>query len=32
MLLISDTIDELLIMMKSYKALTVKKWISKDEV
>ena len=32
MLLISDTIDELLEMMKNYKAPTVGKWISKDEV
>ncbi len=32
MLLISDTIDELLEMMKSYTAPTVEKWISKDEV
>jgi predicted Rossmann-fold nucleotide-binding protein len=31
MLLISDTIDELLEMMKNYKA-PVEKWISKDEV
>ncbi|WP_426276523.1 TIGR00730 family Rossman fold protein [Chryseobacterium sp. S-02] len=32
MLLISDTIDELLEMMKNYKAPTIGKWISKDEV
>lgn len=32
MLLISDTIDELLVMMKSYKAPTVEKWISEDEI
>lgn len=32
MLLISDAIDELLEMMKSYKAPVVEKWISKDEV
>lgn len=32
MLLISDTIDELLEKMKNYKAPTVGKWISKDEV
>jgi uncharacterized protein (TIGR00730 family) len=32
MLLISDTIDELLEMMKNYKAPSVGKWISKDEV
>lgn len=32
MLLISDTIDELLEIMKNYKAPTVGKWISKDEV
>jgi uncharacterized protein (TIGR00730 family) len=32
MLLISDTINELLEMMRNYKAPTVGKWISKDEV
>ncbi|AZA56610.1 LOG family protein [Chryseobacterium shandongense] len=32
MLLISDTIDELLEIMINYKAPTVGKWISKDEV
>jgi TIGR00730 family protein len=32
MLLISDNIDELLEMMKNYKAPSVGKWISKDEV
>jgi hypothetical protein len=32
MLLISDNIDELLEMMRNYKAPTVGKWISKDEV
>lgn len=32
MLLISDTIDELLEMMRNYKAPSVGKWISKDEV
>ncbi|WP_449399330.1 LOG family protein [Chryseobacterium wanjuense] len=32
MLLISNNIDELLEMMKSYKAPTVGKWISKEEV
>jgi len=32
MLLISDTIDELLEMMKNYNAPTIGKWISKDEV
>jgi len=32
MLLISNNIDELLEMMKNYKAPTVGKWISKDEV
>lgn len=32
MLLISGTIDELLEMMRNYKAPSVGKWISKDEV
>lgn len=32
MLLIGDNIDELLEMMRNYKAPTVGKWISKDEV
>ncbi|MCJ8153792.1 TIGR00730 family Rossman fold protein [Chryseobacterium sp. SSA4.19] len=32
MLLISDTIDELLEMMRNYEAPTVGKWISKEEV
>lgn len=32
MLLISDNIDELLEMMKNYKAPSVGKWISKDEI
>lgn len=32
MLLISDTVDELLAMMKNYQAPTVGKWISKGEV
>lgn len=32
MLLISDTIDDLLIKMKSYVAPTVGKWITKEEV
>jgi len=32
MLLISNNIDELLEMMRNYKAPTVGKWISKDEV
>lgn len=32
MLLISDSIDELLDIMKNYQAPTVGKWISKDEV
>lgn len=32
MLLVSDTIDELLEKMRNYKAPTVGKWISKEEV
>ena len=32
MLLINDNIDELLEMMRNYKAPTVGKWISKEEV
>jgi hypothetical protein len=32
MLLISDTIDDLLEKMRNYRAPTVGKWISKDKI
>lgn len=32
MLLISDTIDDLLEMMRNYKAPTAGKWISREEI